>query len=174
MSGHRLYVLHDRSAPEPDRVQAAFRLSRDPRVDDTAADGDVPETRPARSGALPAGRGGFDRRWSRMIRGFALAVARSPDWPDWLRLLLARRLAYGAGRGYADPREALDRARRALRPDDRPLGELRPEPCCRIPKPQAVAELEKAAHLTGPAGELATRLLEADSLHRRRSERRAR
>ena len=36
------------------------------------------------------------------------AVARSPDWPDWLRLLLARRLTYGAGRGYAIPREALD------------------------------------------------------------------
>ena len=40
-------------------------------------------------------------------RSFALTVARSPDWPDWLRLLLARRLAYGAARGYAIPREAL-------------------------------------------------------------------
>ena len=33
-------------------------------------------------------------------RSYALAVARSEGWPDWLRLLLARRLAYGAGRGY--------------------------------------------------------------------------
>ena len=39
---------------------------------------------------------------------YALTVARSPDWPDWLRLLLCARLAYGAARGYAIPREALD------------------------------------------------------------------
>ena len=36
-------------------------------------------------------------------RAYALTVARSQDWPDWLRLVLARRLAYGATRGYAIP-----------------------------------------------------------------------
>ena len=41
-------------------------------------------------------------------RAFALTVARSPDWPDWLRLVLSRRLAYGATRGYAIPEVALD------------------------------------------------------------------
>ena len=58
---------------------------------------------------LPAGGidfAGPDRAATR--GGYALTVARSPDWPDWLRLLLARRLTYGVARGYAIPREALD------------------------------------------------------------------
>ena len=41
-------------------------------------------------------------------RNFAFTVARSSDWPDWLRLVLARQLACGAGRGYGIPRDALE------------------------------------------------------------------
>ena len=40
-------------------------------------------------------------------RRYSLMVARSPGWPDWLRLLLVRPLAYGAAEGLASPREAL-------------------------------------------------------------------
>ena len=47
-------------------------------------------------------------------RAYSLAVALSPDWPDWLRLLLARRLAYGAARGYAHPAQWRLRVGRTL------------------------------------------------------------
>ena len=43
-------------------------------------------------------------------RAYALTVALSQDWPDWLRLVLSRRLAYGATRGYAIPEVGTRRA----------------------------------------------------------------
>jgi hypothetical protein len=103
-----VYVLNDHQRSEMDRVQAALRLSQDPRVSDSqrmemSLQRDLPElARYLLAEAVATAHVARDPR------GYALAVARSPDWPDWLRLLLARRLAYGAGRGYAIPREALD------------------------------------------------------------------
>ena len=35
-------------------------------------------------------------------------VARSEGWPDWLRLLMARPMAYAVGEGYRIPWEPLD------------------------------------------------------------------
>ena len=158
--GTDIYVLHDRSRPESDRVQAAFRLSRDARVGDAermnmSLERDLPDlARYLLAEVVSTDLVAHDPRT------FALAVARSPEWPDWLRLLLARRLTYGAGRGYAIPDEALlelsaqpdpmidawANAARALMPGSDAAG---------------AAELEKASHQTGPYGELATRLLEA-------------
>ena len=40
-------------------------------------------------------------------RGFAVSVARSEGWPDWLRLLLTRPLAYRAALDLKVPREPL-------------------------------------------------------------------
>jgi len=103
-----IYVLHDSRRPEPDRLQSAFRLSRDSRVSDSqlmemCLRRDLPDlARYLLAEAVST------EAVARDPRGFALTAARSPDWPDWLRLLLARRLAYGAARGYAIPREALD------------------------------------------------------------------
>jgi hypothetical protein len=155
-----IYVLHDRSRPEPDRLQAAFRLSRDARFGDAermnmSLERDLPDL-----ARYLLAESVSTELVAQDPRTFALAVARSPDWPDWLRLLLARRLTYGAGLGYAIPGEALTElaghadpmiglwanAARALLPDAGSGG---------------VATLEDASRRPGPAGELATRLLAA-------------
>ena len=95
-------------------------------------------------------------------RAFALTVSRSPGWPDWLRLLLARRLAYGAGRGYAIPREALDELKRH---SDPMIGLWATYSLAVLPRtgpdPALTAELEQTARAEGPTGELAGRLLDA-------------
>jgi hypothetical protein len=103
-----VYILNDRRQSEFDRVTAALRLSQEPRLSDAqrmemALQRNLPElARYLLAESVSTEHVAHDPR------AYALAVARSADWPDWLRLLLARRLAYGAGRGYAIPPEALD------------------------------------------------------------------
>jgi hypothetical protein len=103
-----VYILHDRARPVRDRVQAAVRLSQGPRLNDVqlmemSLRRDLPElARYLLAEAVTT------EAVARDPRAYALEVARSQGWPDWLRLLLARRLAYGASYGYAIPTEALD------------------------------------------------------------------
>ena len=49
-------------------------------------------------------------------RGYAVAVAQSEGWPDWLRLLLLRPMAYHAATGRPLPRESLDELTRHADP----------------------------------------------------------
>jgi hypothetical protein len=106
-----IYILHDRHRPEAERVQAAYALSRDPRVNqrqywDICLRTPLPGlARYLVAEALTAEAVSADPR------GYALTVARSPGWPIWLRLLLTRPLAYAAAQGLAIPAA--------------PLGELR-------------------------------------------------
>ncbi|MGP0067524.1 MAG: hypothetical protein ACLQGP_28510, partial [Isosphaeraceae bacterium] len=95
-------------------------------------------------------------------RAYAMLVARSEGWPDWLRLLLSRRLAYGAVRGYDIPREPLDELKRHADPMIRlwatfAMAALTPS----NPDPTTTAELEKAAGHADADGELAALLLAA-------------
>jgi hypothetical protein len=108
-----VYVLHDQSRSEAERVEAAYALARDPRVNqrqhwDTCLRKPLPPlARYVLAEALTAEAVMADPR------GYALAVARSTDWPVWLRLLLARPLAYAAAQGVPIPpaplRELRDR-----------------------------------------------------------------
>lgn len=157
-----VYALNDASRPESERLDAALRLSQNRRLDDVnridmAMRRDLPGlARYLLAESVSTGPVARDPR------GFALAAARSEGWPDWLRLLLSRRLAYGAGRGYDIPREALDELR--CHPDPmiglwasyaqavQPRGE---------PGREAIAALERAAGSPGPNGNLAGQLLEA-------------
>jgi hypothetical protein len=95
---------------------------------------------------------------ARNPREFALTVALSQDWPDWLRLVLARRLAYGATRGYAIPDVALEELSR------------HPDPMIRLctlyalammpnDKTGAAAKLADASHAPDDNGKLAAMLL---------------
>ncbi len=103
----RVYVLHDARRPESERIEAAFRLSRDLRLgDDARREMALERSLPDLARYLLA-EAVSTEAVARDPRAFALAAARSPGWPDWLRLLFARRLAYGAARGYAIPRDAV-------------------------------------------------------------------
>ncbi len=158
-----VYVLNDASRPESERLDAALRLSRNDRLDDAnrmdmAMRRDLPEL-----ARYLLAESVSTEPVARDPRGYALAAARSEGWPDWLRLLLSRRLAYGAGRGYDIPREALDELGRHSDPMIglwatyalalRPQGEADRE---------AAAALERSAAASpGANGELAGQLLEA-------------
>src|SRR5262249_36981592 len=90
-----VYVLHNRGRTESDRIEAAYRLSRNPRLADAqkmeiSLRRDLPDlARYLLAEAVST------EAVARDPRAYAMAVARSPGWPDWLRLLLARRLTYG-------------------------------------------------------------------------------
>lgn len=156
-----VYVLHNSRRDEFDRVQAAYRLSKNPRVNDSqrmeiCLRRDVPDlARYLLAEAISTDEVAGDPR------SFALAVARSPDWPDWLRLLLARRLTYGASRGYAIPREALDEL--AKHPDSM-IGLWAKTALAVLSANTESAParaIEQASQLPGPTGELAARVLTA-------------
>ncbi len=157
-----VYAVNDAKRPEGDRLDAALRLARNPRLDDgprmeMALRKDLPDlARYLLAESVSTDLVAHDPR------SYALTVARSEGWPDWLRLLLARRLAYGAGRGYDVSREALGE----LRGHSDPMIGLWATYSSAVlprsgPDPALTADLEKAARAQGPTGELARRLLEA-------------
>jgi hypothetical protein len=157
-----VYVLNDAKRPEGDRLDAAVRLSRNPRLDDGARmEMALRKDLPAPARYLLA-ESVSTELVAHDPRSYALTVARSEGWPDWLRLLLARRLAYGAGRGYTIPREALDELRQQ---SDPMIGLWATYSLAVLPRsgpdPTITAELEKSAQVANPTGELARRLLGA-------------
>ncbi len=103
-----VYVLHAANRTEGERISAAFALSRDPRVNQRQR-WDICLRRP-----LPAlaryvlAESLSGEAASADPRAYALAVARSPGWADWLRLLLVRPMAYAATEGVRFPGQALE------------------------------------------------------------------
>jgi hypothetical protein len=107
----RVHVLNDSNRTMAERIEAAHALSRDRRVLprqrwDLCLSLEPPEL--ARS-LLAESLDGSALEGD--ASAYALAVARSEGWPDWLRLQLVRPLAYGAGR-YALPAAPLEELRR--------------------------------------------------------------
>jgi hypothetical protein len=157
-----VYALNDLKGYEANKIDAALRLARNPRLDDG------PRMEMALQKGLPElaryllAESITTEPMARDPRAYALAASRSQGWPDWLRLLLARRLAYGAGRGYAIPREALDELKGHADPM---IGLWATYALAALPRgapdPAATESLERAARGQGPAAELAGRLLEA-------------
>jgi hypothetical protein len=164
----RIYVLNDAREPEARRIQAAFSLSRDPRVEqrqlwDLSLRRGLPEL--ARY-ILAEGVGA--ELVAEDPQGYATAVARSPDWPDWLRLALARPMAYAATRAHAISRERLGELCRLDDPVLRlwALYALAVQP---RPDPQTAVEIEQVAKSSAPESELSGLFLaaiRADEAHR--------
>jgi hypothetical protein len=102
-----VYVIHDETRSEADRVAAAHALASDPRANprelyDIALRVRLPDAaRLAIAEAVPASVARNDPR------GYALAVARSPGWPSWLRLALMRPITSAALDGVTFPADAL-------------------------------------------------------------------
>jgi hypothetical protein len=155
-----VYTLHDPKRSDGERIESARRLSLDRRVSDRqlmemCLRRDLPER--ARYMLAEAVR---TEAVAHNPREYALSVALSQDWPDWLRLVLARRLAYGATRGYAIPELALTELSKHTDPMIRlwALYTLAEMPGL---KTDAAAKLAEAARTPDDNGKLATMLLEA-------------
>ncbi|MGC8640084.1 MAG: hypothetical protein ACP5XB_09435 [Isosphaeraceae bacterium] len=158
-----IYLLNDAGQPEEKRIQAAFTLSHDPRLEQNQLwDLSMNRKLPELARYTLAERIGTELV-ARDPRSYASAVTLSPDWPSWLRLVLVRPLAYAATRGHALSRERLgELCRRTIRDD----------PAVRLwvlyalavqtrPDPQTVVEIERVARSDSPESELARLLLDA-------------
>ncbi len=156
----RIYVLSDDRQPEARRIQAAYNLGHDRRVEqrqlwDLSLRRGIPDL--ARF-LLAEGIGG--ELVAEDPQGYVTAVARSSGWPNWLRLALARPLAYAATRGHAISRERLAELCRLDDPVLR-LWALYALAVLPRPDPQTTAELEKVAQSAESNHELAELLLAA-------------
>lgn len=157
---YAIYVMDDPERPEAERIEAAWVVARHPASNEVhRVDFALRKDLPPLARYVIA-----ERITSEAIRsdpkGYAEKVARSEGWPDWLRLLLVRPMAYGVGEGYRIAWEPLDLLRQNSDPaialwatytravmapgDALALGSLEAE--ARKPGPnQALAVLLKAA-----------------------------
>ena len=106
-----IYVLHEARRPDADRIRAAWVAAHHPSINDRqrsdiALRKDLPPlARYVMAEALTSEAIRSDPK------AYAVMVARSEGWPDWLRLLMARPMAYGVGEGYRIAWEPLDELR---------------------------------------------------------------
>ena len=104
-----IYVLHDSHRPAKERIDAAWALSKDERLNQRQRFEMVERQR----GLPPAARYLLAESLTAEAaqadpRAYALAVARSQGWPDWLRYCsLLRPIAYAAAVGTRFPSEPL-------------------------------------------------------------------
>ncbi|WP_435016089.1 hypothetical protein TA3x_003649 [Tundrisphaera sp. TA3] len=106
-----IYVLSDPNRPEAERTLAAWSLAHDPSMNDRIrSDLALHKDLPTLARYVIA-EGLTSEAIRTDPRAYALMVAKSEGWPDWLRLLMARPMAYGAGEGYRIAWEPLDQLR---------------------------------------------------------------
>lgn len=158
-----VYLLNEARQPEEARIQAAFRLRHDPRVEqnqlwDLSLNRKLPEL--ARY-ILAEGIG--TELVAQDPQSYASAVALSPDWPSWLRLVLVRPMAYAATRGHALSRERLgELCRRSIRDD--PVVRLWALYALAVqtrPDPQTAVEIKRVTQAPETDHDLAEILLDA-------------
>ncbi len=102
-----VYVLHDETRSNPDRIQAAWRLAHNPEVTPTQV-WEMALRKPVPTLARYILAESLDERIVKSDpRGYALSVAYSKDWPDWLRLLAARPLLEAASDHIPLPEEPI-------------------------------------------------------------------
>ena len=156
-----VYVLGDPGRPEAERIEAAWVVARHPTTNERhRVDFSLRKDLPSLARYVIA-----ERLTSEAIRtdpkGYAVMVAKSEGWPDWLRLLMVRPMAYGVGEGYRIAWEPLDLLRE------------NPDPAIALwatytravmppGDPSAARSLEQSAAKQGPFQPLAV-LLEAAS-----------
>src|SRR5258708_2484140 len=88
-------VMNRADRPEPERIRAAWTVSRHPTANDrNRSDFALLKTLPDLARYVLA-EGMTSEAIRNDPKGYALMVAKSEGWPDWLRLLMARPMAYG-------------------------------------------------------------------------------
>lgn len=157
-----VFVLNDAERPEDERLDAALRLSRNPRLEDGARiEMALRKDLPPLARYLLA-ESVSTEPVAHDPRSYALAVARSEGWPDWLRLLLSTDLAFGAARGYDLPVQALNELRGH---SDPMIGLWATYSLAALGRggvgPTPAVSLEESSRASGPAGDLAAMLLGA-------------
>ena len=103
-----VYALHETSKPESERIQAAFSLSRDVRVN-AQQRWDIALRKPL----PPLARYLIAESWTTDIPRsdtvtFAKTITYSEGWPEWLKLLGVRLMAVSAGEGQEFPVDVLN------------------------------------------------------------------
>jgi hypothetical protein len=159
-----VYVLHDAKASEEARLRAAFALSRDSRVEQRQLwEMSLRRNLPDLARYIMA-EGIGTELVAEDPQGYVSAVALSPDWPSWLRLVLTRPMAYAATAGHTISRETLSEL---CRQDDKitRLWALYALAVQSNPDPQTVVMLEKASAEGGPLKDLADLFLSALRAH---------
>ena len=111
-----VYVLHDPQSSNPARYEAAWAIARNPDANDRqrmdfALRTDLPDL-----ARFILAEGLTPEAIRADPKGYALSAARSEGWPDWLRLLVARPMAYAVGEGYRIAWEPLDQLRKRSDP----------------------------------------------------------
>lgn len=152
-----VYVLHDASRSDSERIAAAYAIARDPSANqrqrwDIALERSLPPLARYLIAESLNGEAAVDDP-----RAYGLAVSKSEDWPNWLRLLLTRPMIYAAAAGSPVSIEALE----ALSRHSDPAIALWAR-CGLALRPAAdSSKLRSAAQADGPDRALARFLLEA-------------
>jgi len=106
-----VYVLHDPQATDPARYEAAWLIAHSPDANDRQRmDFALRKDLPALARYIIA-EGLTPDSIQADPKGYALSAARSEGWPEWLRLMVARPMAYAVGQGYRIAWEPLDELR---------------------------------------------------------------
>ena len=155
-----VYAVNDPKRPDRERIEAARVLSKDPRVsqrqlwDLALSRVPPPAARYLLAEALTGEAAEDDPR------GYVLAVSRSEGWPGWLRILLARPVAYAAGEGKRFPEGSLVELSRNTDPVVSLWGVYALAVSSSNPGPW-LTSLRRSAESAGPLRDFARLLLEA-------------
>ncbi len=106
-----VYVLHEPQSSDPARFEAAWLIARSPDANDRqrmdfALRKDLPDL-----ARYIIAEGLTPDAIQADPKAYAVMVAQSEGWPDWLRLMAARPMAYAVGQGYRITWEPLDELR---------------------------------------------------------------
>jgi hypothetical protein len=113
---YAVYALNDPSKPMAERIESAWVIARSPSANDSqrlqmALRKELP---PLARYIVAEGMTSDSIRSD--TKAYALMVAKSEGWPPWLRLMIARPMAYGVGEGYQIAWEPLDLLRQSEDP----------------------------------------------------------
>lgn len=155
-----IYRLNDGAASEQARLNAAFLMAHHPASNDRMRrEASFNPSLPPLARYILAESLSAEAMKDNPA-GYALAISRNPDWPDWLRLLHLRALALGAGEGEPIAQEPL----LALTSHDDPMIRLWAHYARAESSRENVADrqaLEAAASTDWPGAEAARLLLDA-------------
>ena len=154
-----VYVLHDASRPESERIAAAYAISRDPNANQRQR-WDIALERPL----PPLGRYLIAESLDAQAAlddptAYGLAVSKSEGWPNWLRLLLVRPMVLAAASESLVSIDSL----RLLRENSDPAIALWADCGLALAHDSSPTLLEATAKSTGPYRELAQVLEKAAS-----------